>query len=95
MLCEELRPTVGALAVHAKTALINAINEQVQAFIESGGVINSVPQGASGLDGGILIIPECKGATPLYCNSKAMAEKGKKGSQVNRLSPTKKNGNAR
>ncbi len=64
-------------------AASDLIAQQTEEFERRGGSVSSVPQGASGLNGGVIFIPECKGATPINCTTAAFAEKGRKGAAAN------------
>lgn len=84
MLRDELRTGVDPLSLKIKKAESLSIANQVAEFERRGGRINCVQQGASGLDGGVLFVPECKGATPINNTTKALAAKGLKGSRASR-----------
>ena len=83
MLRDELRTGVDPLSLKINKAASDQIARQIEEFERKGGNINCVAQGASGLNGGVIFIPECKGATPINCTTAAFAKKGRKGAAAN------------
>jgi hypothetical protein len=83
MLRDELKAGIDPVSLKINKAASDCIAQQTAEFERRGGKVNCVPQGASGLDGGVIFIPECKGATPINNTTAALAEKGRKGAAAN------------
>lgn len=83
MLRDELKAGIDPASLKINKAASDCIAEQTKEFERRGGAVDRVPQGASGLDGGVIFIPECKGATPINNTTAALAAKGRKGAAAN------------